>query len=476
VERIDQFAATELGFSTGDSAVARPTGSNPGSFTPYRTPWFAGAAWGGLLCTAYPLLTLTPLAVFAITLPTSRHSRTVQLGIDCAVVAFAILALQFVISARLRWLEAPFGLDVVLRFHRTMALVAMGLLCVHPLLIASGEGWGLLTRWRVHWPIWLGRLAFLVLFAHVAVAIFRGVMRLRYETWRRIHNVAAFLLLGLAFVHSLALGQDFNNQAARVVWAALPLVAWSAWFYGRLARPWLLERQSYTVVSVTSEALRVWTLTLEPPPGRLLDYAPGQFQFLRPHGGSVPAEEHPFSIASSPSPGGRISVTIKECGDFTSAIGRFKPGNRVAVHGAFGRFSHVFHSGGDELVFVAGGVGITPLMSMLRYMRDRAESRRVLLIYANRGVDDIVFSRELESIESAGSPALKTIHILSRPPADWVGRTGRLDTASLLSLCGGFSGKVFFICCPPAMASGLIRGLRKAGVAPGRIHADYFGL
>jgi ferredoxin-NADP reductase len=63
-----------------------------------------------------------------------------------------------------------------------------------------------------------------------------------------------------------------------------------------------------------------------------------------------------------------------------------------------------------------------------------------------------------------------------RPPADWVGRTHRLDAASLLSLCGGLSGKVFFICCPPPMASGLIRGLRKAGVAPGRIHADYFGL
>jgi predicted ferric reductase len=169
------------------------------------------------LCAAYPLLILTPLAVFAVSLPTSGHSRTVLLGLDCAVVAFTILALQFVISARLRWLEAPFGLDVVLRFHRTMALVAMGLLCVHPLLIASGEGWGLLTSWRVHWPIWLGRLALLVLFSHVAVAVFRGVMRLRYETWRRIHNVAAFLLLGLAFVHGLVLGDDFDDLTTRLV-------------------------------------------------------------------------------------------------------------------------------------------------------------------------------------------------------------------------------------------------------------------
>jgi predicted ferric reductase len=357
-----------------------------------------------------------------------------------------------------------------------MALVAVGLLCSHALLIAAGESWGLLTRWRVRWPVWVGRLALLLLFAHAAVAILRRVMRLRHETWRRLHNGAALLLLGLAFWHSLALGQDLQDRAARAVWAALLMVACGAWAYGRLARPWLLERRPYTVVSAEPEAPHVWTLTLEPPPGRPLEYAPGQFQFLRPHASSVPAEEHPFSIASGPSPGGRIRLTIKGCGDFTATIGRVRPGDRVAVHGPFGRFSHVFHPGAGDLVFVAAGIGITPLMSMLRYMRDRAEPRRVLLVYANRGVDDIVFRGELESIESGGAPALKTVHILSRPPAGWVGRTGRLDVASLGSLCGGFAGKAFFICCPPAMASGLIRGLRKAGVAPGRIHADYFGL
>jgi predicted ferric reductase len=262
-------------------------------------------------------------------------------------------------------------------------------------------------------------------------------MRLRYETWRRIHNVGGFLLLALAFLHSLALGADFENNAARVVWVALPALAWSAWFYGRLARPRLLERNLYRVVSIASEVPRVWTLTLEAPVNRPLLYAPGQFQFLRLHGSWVSAEEHPFSIASSPSPEGLISLTIKEIGDFTSTVGRIKPGDRAAVHGPFGRFSHVFHAKDDDLVFVAAGIGITPFMSMLRYMRDRRDSRRVLLVYANRGATDITFRSELESIESGAFPALKTIHILSRPPDDWVGPIGRLDTECLRSLCGG---------------------------------------
>jgi predicted ferric reductase len=419
---------------------------------------------------------MTPLVVFAVATPNSRHGLIAELGVNCAVVAFTILALQFVLSARLRWVEAPFGLDVVLRFHRAMAMVALGLLCIHPLLVASDEGWGLLTSWRARWPIWAGRLALLFLFGHAAVATCRRIVRLRYETWRRIHNVVAMLLLGLASLHSLTLGDDFENKAAWVVWVALPAVASSAWFYGRLARPWLLARNPYRVISIACEAPRVWTLTLAPPVNRGLQHAPGQFQFLRPHRSSVLAEEHPFSIASSPSPDGLISLTIKEIGDFTSTVGRIKAGDLAAVHGPFGRFSHVFHSSDDDLVFVAAGIGITPLMSMLRYLRDRRDSRRVLLVYANRGAADIAFRSELESIESGGFPALKTIHILSRPPDDWVGPIGRLDTECLRSLCSGFSGKAFFICCPPIMASGLICGLRNAGVGPGRIHADYFGL
>jgi predicted ferric reductase len=319
-------------------------------------------------------------------------------------------------------------------------------------------------------------LALLFLVGHIVVAIFRRVLRLRYETWRRLHNVAAFLLLGLAFLHSLALGNDFENMAAKIVWAVLLLAAWSAWFYGRFARTWLSGHRSCRVVSIAPEASQVWTLTLEPRANRPLHHAPGQFQFLSLPDSAVSTEEHPFSISSSPSPNGRISLTIKASGDFTSTIGRIKPGGVAAVHGPFGRFSHVFHPDCDDLVFVAAGIGITPLMSMLRYMRDRRERRRVVLVYANRGPADIVFRSELDLIESGGFPALRTIHVLSRPPADWVGHTGRLDAARLGSLCGGFSGKAFFVCCPPVMASALIDGLRKAGVGLARIHADYFGL
>jgi ferredoxin-NADP reductase len=229
-------------------------------------------------------------------------------------------------------------------------------------------------------------------------------------------------------------------------------------------------------MAVKSEAPHVWTLTLKAHEKRRFQFAPGQFQFLRVHSARVPAEEHPFSIASSPTQSGQITLTIKESGDFTAGIGRVCPGDRATVHGPFGRFSHTLHPGEEGLVFVAAGVGITPFMSMLRYMRDCRESRSVLLVYASRSPADVIFGDELKAIEASDFPRLKVIHVLSTAPPSWVGETGRLDADRLARLCGGVDGQAFYLCCPPPMTAPLIGGLRRMGVSPRRIHTDQFSL
>jgi len=153
-----------------------------------------------------------------------------------------------------------------------------------------------------------------------------------------------------------------------------------------------------------------------------------------------------------------------------------RPGSRATVHGPFGRFSHTLHASDQDLVFVAAGVGITPMMSMLRYMRDRREPRRVLLVYANRSLAEAIFADELSAIQSGHAPALSVVHVLSNAPPGWQGETGRLDAERLARLSGGFAGKAFYLCCPPAMMSALIQGLRRMGVSSRRIHADVFSI
>jgi predicted ferric reductase len=475
-----ELGEKSIGGGGGDDCVALAhfAGGSAADVAPdveSSPPWFAGKAWGMILVTLYPLLAAAPLVFFAVLNRVADRLRTAELGVDCAVVGLTILALQFTITARLSWVEAPFGLDVLLVFHRAMALVATALLCVHPVLVAREEGWPLLAGLRVPWYIWAGRLTLALLLLQVIVSLLRRVIRLPYDLWRRLHNPIALAILTLGFTHSLAAGDDMHGGGL-FLWCAVMAVAIGSWLYSRVARPRLLLRSPFRVIGVKSEAPHVWTLTLVPPRNRSFHYVPGQFQFLRLHGATVPSEEHPFTIASSPARSGRISLTIKESGNFTARIGRVRPGDRATVHGPFGRFSHTLHPDERNLVFVAGGVGITPLMSMLRYMRDRRESRRVWLAYASRSTADLLFTNELKAMQVGGYPSLEVVHVLADAPPSWAGEIGRLDASRLVRLCGGIADKAFYLCCPPPMTASLLHGLRRMGVSPRRIHIDYFSL
>jgi predicted ferric reductase len=439
--------------------------------------WFYKPSWGALLCAVYPVLAIAPLVGLHAIDSDADHSLVTQFGINCAMVGFTLLSLQFILTARLKWIEGPFGLDLILRFHRAMALVIVALLCAHPLLIAGSESWGLLTRLHVHWYFWAGRIALLLLAVQVIAALLRSAMRLSYERWRAGHNVVAMAVLVLGTAHGLmAAGHDLQSAAKLIVWTAAPMLALATWLYTHGIRPLLLARRAFRVTSVKFEGPRVWTVTLDAPAGQPFHFLPGQFQFLRLRGSIVPAEEHPFTIASSPSRPQQISLTIKACGDFTNLIDRIRVGDRATVHGPFGRFSHDLYPDEGHLVFIAGGVGITPLMSMLRAMRDRREARRVTLIYASRELDDILFVPELVAMETGRCPLLNVIYVVSQPPGWWTGETGRVDVFRLNEWCDGLGDKAFYLCCPPQMTTELVHDLRYCHVSPHRIHCDYFAL
>lgn len=440
------------------------------------SPRTSTTPWAVTLAAIYLLLIVAPPIVLAVLNWQVDRPPVAELGADGALVAFTILSLQFVLTARFRWIEAPFGLDLLLVFHRVMALIAAGLLVAHPFLIAWGEGWALLTGLHARWYIWAGRAALAMLLLHIGIALSRRALRLSYERWRTLHNVLAVMILTAGVAHSLAAGGDLQEARSRLLWCLLPAAGLVAWVYCRLIRPRLLARRAFRVLSIVPEAPRVWTLTLESPADRTLRFLPGQFQFLSLPDSQMPHEEHPFTIASSPTRPEQISLTIRSSGDFTAALSRVRPGDRATVHGPFGRFSHDLYPSERELVFVAGGVGITPLMSMLRAMQDRGDSRRVTLVHATRSVHDLLFAGELAAMEAGGHPFLQIVQVLSDPPDWWKGRTGRIDADRLRDWCAGFEGKAFYLCCPPQMTCDLISRMRQKGVSPRRIHCDYFSL
>ncbi len=401
-----------------------------------------------------------------------------KLGRNAGLVAFMILFGQILLAARIRWIERPFGLDILLRFHKYMGMTAAFLLLAHPLLLAAGSGRpDLLISLNQPWYLWLGKAGLVLLLVHIGVSLYSSRLNLQFETWRLIHDILAPALIAVAFLHSLAAGNGLQHPLMQGLWLALLLIAAGVLAWHLLIRPFRLKKRAWHVVEVLPEAPNVWTVKLSPPAGKnIYDYLPGQFQFITFYRGrNLPVEEHPWTISSSPTEKKYISSTIKALGDFTATIKDTQPGDTAAVHGPFGRFSHVLHPEENELVFLAGGIGITPLMSMLRYMRDKKEKRSVLLLYGNPNAEQIVFRRELEKIEAGGMPRLKVVHVLSAPEEDWNGERGHIDQEKIARHGGtDLSGKSFYVCGPPQLVNDVVNILLDMGVTHRQIHMEIF--
>jgi len=265
----------------------------------------------------------------------------------------------------------------------------------------------------------------------------------------------------------------------RVLWAALLITGFTSYIYLNVFKRLGGRMKPLVVEEVSRVTDNVWNLKLIPNEGRrIFRYFPGQFIFvtlLRRKG--LPKEEHPFTISSSPADRSYLSITAKESGDFTSTLGSTKPGDRASVMGPFGRFSCSLLPPSDKYVFIAGGIGITPFMSMLRDMRLRSIEKEILLIYCNRTEKDIVFSEELRELsESTSSTDLRIIHLLSKPEHSWTGEKGRLNIEKLRKFVSDLSGKSFYVCGPPPMMNSVEKSLKRMGVETENIHIEKFSL
>lgn len=394
------------------------------------------------------------------------------------VLVFSLVSLQFLLSSRFHWMERPWGLDRLLWLHRRMGLVIGLLVLLHPALLAvalsarGGVREGELSQHFGHWGVWLGVVAAGALLVQIVTTYFAEEIGLSYERWRAVHNVVAVVVLA-GFAHAWAVGP--HVYGASVVTAGLAaglVVSVGVVVYRRFVKPRTLPR--YRVTEVLQETHDTWTLWMAPTRGEVLDYLPGQFIFLTLYREGFPAEEHPFTISSSPTRRGAIAVTPKAVGDFTSTIGLTKPGDTALIDGPYGRFTYlrVAHR---PLLLISGGVGITPFASYLRHLRDTDARTDVVLIDANETQADIIFRRELDDLEAA-CPHVRIVYVLSGPEPDWTGERGYVDEDLLRRCVPDLGRRVVFLCGPPQMMT-LARGaLVGLGVPRSRIRTEEFKL
>lgn len=353
-----------------------------------------------------------------------------DLSMALGFAGLAIMGMQFVLTARLRRASAPFGIDIIDLFHRYVALIAFGLLVAHVaiLRIDDAQALGAIDPRRAPWHMTAGRVA-LLLFATVIVSsLWRKPMRIEYDRWRVWHAVLATLALVAAVAHIAGAGHYTAAPGQRVLWIAYTLLWVLLLVRVRVARPWAMRRRPWRVAERRAERGNAWTLALDPEGHAGPSFAPGQFAWLTLRASPFGMKEHPFSFSSSAA-GGGVEFTIKALGDFTRTVQTVQPGEIAWIDGPYGVFTTDRCPRAPGFVFVAGGVGIAPIIGMLRSAADRGERRPLVLVYANDRGDDVIFREELERLRERLD--LHLVHVLAEPPQGWSGHAGRIDEALL---------------------------------------------
>jgi predicted ferric reductase len=435
----------------------------------------APASTAALWIAAYLLAVSAPL--FALLAgpapPGSGFWRDFAMALGFA--GLAMMGVQFFLTARFKRATAPFGIDLIYYFHRYLALVALAVVLVHYLILRLDDPAVLGSADPRIAPPYMtaGRVALLLFVVLIAVSLARRALRFDYDWWRITHALVATAAVGLALWHVLGSGHYLATPWKQALWAAYGALWIGLIAYVRLVRPWRVFRTPYRIAALRPERGRVWTLVLEAPEGSCLRFQPGQFAWLSVRASPFAFREHPFSLASSATQHERVEVSIKELGDFTRTIRDLRPGEQVYVDGPYGAFSIDRHGAAPGYVFIAGGIGAAPILSMLRTLADRGDRRALLFFYGNRLWERVAFREELERLERR--VALKTVHVLREGAAPLRFETGFV-TRELLDrhLPPARRELEYFVCGPTPMTRSVEASLAALRVPAARVHSEIF--
>lgn len=411
-----------------------------------------------------------------------------SLGKVTGLIGLVLYAINLLLAARTRWLENFFGgLNRVYIAHHITGGIALILLLVHPIALAlravsvsdlttlREAALFLLPRtiaqdasladFQQAMSINAGIVAFLGMVVLLVLTFF---VKLPYRLWLFTHKFlgVAFMLAGL---HVVYISSDVSSNAGLkyylIGWIVIGLAAFT---YRTLMSNVFVRRSTYRVEEVRVVGGNVVSLTFDAL-HRPINYKPGQFvfiKFLNAGNDGITSEAHPFSIASSPKEH-RLRLLVKSLGDYTSALKNIKPGTVAEIEGAYGKFTFT-RFGAAPQIWIAGGIGVTPFLSMARSYDQN--SPNVDMIYSVVSRSELLDQRAIAEMLPSVHPTFRYFPYVADE------QEGFLTAQKIDELCGGVKGKEIFICGPPAMMKSLRQQLGQMGVPGRKIHSEEFSM
>jgi len=396
-----------------------------------------------------------------------------SIGQLAGIIGLTLFAFNLLLTTRIKFFEDLFGgLNRVFIAHHLIGTIAFVALLAHPVFLAlrlvpssMRDAALLLVPDLGNLPVLFGILSLLGLIMLMYVTFF---MTLHYRTWLLVHKFlgAVFFLAGLhVLLTPNDLSRDHILQTYLLGLVGLGLVSYC---YRTLLPGIFVKRYDYVV----QLAKRLNDSTMEVdlmPVKKGIRFEAGQFVFVSFRAEGLSPEWHPFTISSSPSDQG-LAITVKSLGAYTEMLSRFLPimnGVFVKVEGAYGRFE--FRDvGGPNQIWIAGGIGITPFLSLARSLAASEVTYHVDLYYAVKTESELLDMDLLQqAVVGLADKSFRVIPFVST-------KQGQLTTKYVGDMSGGFTNKEILVCGPPPMMAALKKQFATLGVSKGQIHTEEF--
>ena len=278
-----------------------------------------------------------------------------------------------------------------------------------------------------------------------------------------MHDILALIIAVAALIHLTRVDHYMSAPAMRIAWLFEVVIWVGVTVYVRLLKPLDMQRHPYSVEEIITETPDTWTMVLKPQGHAGMHFEAGQVAWLNINSSPFTLHRNPFSFAGSARREGELRFSIKDAGDFTSAIGKLKGGETVYVDGPYGSFSLADPQTKAGLVLIAGGIGIAPVMSILYTLADEKDQRPIYFFYGNRNENEIAFLKELEALQNRLN--LSVTHVLEKPSTIVKSESGFITRALLeRELPANRAELHYFICGPLPMIAAMEKNLRALKV------------
>jgi predicted ferric reductase len=388
--------------------------------------------------------------------------------------AALLMMFQLLLVARLPWFDRRIGMDRLTSWHRWVGFSLLWTVVLHASFVVVGyavlDGKPVVTTFLSLAGVTaslLGMVAAATIVLIAGLSMRAARRRLSYEAWHAIH-LGMYVAVTIGLIHQLLEGTTFKGAVlAEAYWILLWTIVLGSLIVGRFVLPvWRNVYHQFRVAAVVPESANVVSVHVTGRNLHKLPALPGQFFIWRFPGHHGWWRANPFSLSAAPN-GRSLRLTAKAVGETSAGLRTVPVGTRVFAEGPYGAFT-TLHQTRRGTVLIAGGVGVTPIRSLLE-----GTTGHTVVLYRVGTPDDAVLLTELQALAHARGARL---HLLT-------GRTGAgnppnnpFDPAQLAALVPDIVERDVFVCGPPKMTDAVLQSLRTLRVPRNQVHAERFSL